>query len=99
MKARVTIILLAFALGAFAGNPETKEAEKNLKTVQQLELREIPALVPEWDTDRYFRGVLIQPTEVNEAATGTMPLSAELPFVHTLRGTVYTFEHIRYTVR
>ena len=99
MKARTTIIMMAFALSAFAGNPETKQVEKDIKTVQQLELRSIPEVISEWDTDRYFRGAFIQPTEVNELPNGTMPLSEDLPFVHTIRGSVYTADFLRYTVR
>lgn len=61
--------------------------------VQDLEVKECWA-APEWPENE-----LIQPTVVNELPNGTMPLSKDLPFVHTIRGTVYTYEHLKYQVR
>lgn len=51
------------------------------------------------DVRYFFRAQIIQPTAVNELPNGTMPLSEDLPYVQTIRGAVYTFDHIRYTVR
>ena len=51
------------------------------------------------DANYCFRAQIIQPTQVNELPNGTMPLSEDLPYVQTIRGVVYTFDHIRYTAR
>lgn len=53
------------------------------------------------NTDGYFmlNTKIIQPTETNEQPNGTMPLSKDLPFVHTIRGVVYTADHLKYTPR
>lgn len=47
----------------------------------------------------YWRSQVIQPTETNELPNGTMPLSKDLPYVHTLRGYTYTADYLRYTPR
>jgi hypothetical protein len=47
--------------------------------------------------DRYAH---LRPAILNEAqAPGTLPPGPDLPMVQTLRGTYYTAEHFRYTVR
>jgi hypothetical protein len=51
------------------------------------------------DRTRINLNEIIQPTETNELSNGTMPLSKELPYVHTIRGYAYTADYLRYTPR
>ena len=108
MKAVATIVLLAIGLVAYAQNePKTisvdqiKEMPKRdiMKHgpdfVRGLEIPECYVAPDNW----YWQVALKQPTQVEELPNGTMPLTKELPFVHTLRGATYTYDHLRYTVR
>jgi hypothetical protein len=63
--------------------------------VQDLRLSECYAAPKHW----YWQVELKQPTQVEELPNGTMPLSESLPYVHTLRGATYTYDHLIYTVR
>lgn len=99
MKTTITIFAIALALGA--------AAQEELKTIV-LKESEIGCIIPPrsieptvyvWDADAYYRAQIKQPILSNEQFYGTMPLSEDLPFVHTLRGSVYTFDFLQYTVR
>ena len=103
MKTLFTALATILVLGVFAQD-KTEEKENNLRICAGGgELVYIDGVKPRTLECYSFYTIessrVIQPTEVNELPTGTMPLSEDLPFVHTIRGTVYTADHLRYTVR
>lgn len=108
MKAVATILLLAIGLVSYAQDePKTISVDQIIKMpkrdimkhgpdfVTDLEVQECYVAPEHW----YWQYALKQPTQVEELLNGTMPLSKELPFVHTIRGATYTYDHLRYTVR
>ena len=106
MKTFVTTLTI-LCMGAFAQEAKTVLTNKQIMdsqqkkdilrhgpdVVQDLEIREC-WVAPQWPETEIF-----QPTEVHELPNGTIPLSKDLPFVHTIRGYTYTYEHLRYSVR
>ena len=100
MKKSLLFALLVSGFGLFAQVEETPVPVKNDQreiycVIQPRHIK--PVLLV--DAKYYFRAQIIQPTQVNELPNGTMQLSEDLPYVQTLRGAVYTFDHIRNTAR
>ncbi len=57
-----------------------------------------------FSADDYFRAQILPnnyETNINVfgSPNGSMPLSKDLPFVHTIRGAVYTADYLKYTPR
>ena len=103
MKAIFTILAAMLVLNVF-GQEKAEEKETNLRICgSESELVYIDGIKHRTLECYTFYSIessrVIQPTAVNELPNGTMPLSEELPYVHTIRGAVYTYDHIRYTVR
>jgi hypothetical protein len=108
MKYFATLLLAAIGFMAQAQNePKTVDRDQIVdmpkrdimkhgpQFVQDIKIRECYVLT----NKAYWQAQLKQPTQIDEQPNGTMPLSEELPFVHTLRGATYTYDHLRYTVR
>jgi len=103
------ILLLFVLLLGFAAQAQEKPAEE-IKTIKiedpgkicilwPQELKPIPLV---FNADDYYRSQVVQvPSEVKVGTTpvGSMQLSEDLPFVHTINGSVYTFDFLRYSVR
>ena len=103
MRATLTVIITIFAFAAY-GQEKVEGQEGNLRIChtpgEQVVIDGIkPRTLECYSFYTIESSRVIQPTEVNELPTGTMPLSEDLPYVHTIRGTVYTADHLRYTVR
>lgn len=99
MKNIIALFACLITLGAIAQNEtETRVLEKS-EIVCIIPQKRIEPIVYQWDANAYHRAQLKQPVLTNEQIYGTMPLSEDLPFVHTLRGAVYTFDYIRATAR
>lgn len=105
-----TILLFALFLG-FATFGQDKPVEE-IKTLKIQEPKDVCILWPAelkspplvFNADDYYRGQVVQaPFEykvgTSQAGTGSMPLSEDLPFVHTLNGSVYTFDYLRNSIR
>ena len=102
MKTIITLSAMVIALGAF-GQEEKNLTENNLRIchdgVTEICIDGVRLENMTFSFFRVFEPQIIQPTTVNELPNGTMPLSEDLPFVHTIRGSVYTADFLRYTVR
>ncbi len=108
MKYCATLLLAAFGFMLQAQNePKTIDRDQIVdmpkrdilkhgpQFVQDIKIRECYVLT----NDAYWQTQLKQPTQLEELPNGTMLLSKKLPYVHTLRGATYTYDHLRYTVR
>ena len=106
MKIVSLLIALFFIIPAFAQESKviTVDKIKPLNTKRDI-MKHGPDFVHEIKTPRCLDAIVwpnfvsIQPSEVNELPNGTLPLSKDLPFVHTIRGAVYTYDHLKYQVR
>ena len=108
MKTIITICTLFAATAMFAQEEQTRfvdeepvvvtpqEETDNVRPQHYVEDLQTPDL---WIEQAWPEDGIVQPTHINELPNGTMPLSKDLPYVHTIRGYVYTAEHLRYSVR
>jgi hypothetical protein len=108
MKAIVTFLLALFTISVSAQDqPKTLSVDQLQDFPQRNIISDSPVAVPDLKISEcyaaakhwYWQVELKQPTQVEELPNGTMPLSESLPYVHTLRGATYTYDHLRYTVR
>ena len=100
---KYSLAFFALFLGLFCSAQEIKKVNSEpTKTciIPPLEIEDLKIaacyVLPE---DWFLQSQIQQPTRINEQPNGTMPLSKELPYVHTIRGAVYTYDHLRYTPR
>ncbi len=100
--------LLIFAL--FLGFAATAQEENTVKeTVLKLDSTWVTTCIPRalhveipvvFSADDYYRTQLKKPiSDFINLYNWNGALSKELPFMHTINGSVYSFEFIRYTVR
>ena len=108
MKVIATILFLTLGLTTFAQEESRTISADQIKEMTKRDImKHGPDVVPELKIRKcyaapenwYWQYALKQPTHVEELPNGTMALSKELPFVHTLRGATYTYDHLRYLVR
>jgi hypothetical protein len=93
------LLIFALFLGFAASAQETKIIEPDKTWVTTCIPRALHVEIPVvFSADAYYRTQLRKPIgEFNSLQNWA--LSKELPFMHTITGSVYTFDFIRYTVR
>jgi hypothetical protein len=113
MKTLITLFGIVLGFGTMAQEQvqELKPRKINLIQVEQPVAEEQEVQYFEWPgcilrfidpaspSRKVDYSMVSQPTTINELPNGTMPLSEDLPYVHTIRGAVYTADYLRYTVR